>query len=294
MRRSTPWSWLIARAASSLLVLAALCAWSVSAHAVTIHNVTSNTTLFSDNFENQTVGSAPDTSLMNPGAPGSSWSSSAGGNGSSRNVVDTAIGTTFPPDAPGPYEGSNYLLIDIPRNRSGYGASATASFTAPSAGDTLEISFAYAWGTGGTENSDGYSGNDAGGPQLQLFDSSDTRAIWMDSGDENFHFYSSDGNTEIGTIPNAKGALGTWHTFKLTYTQGTSDMTVTVDGNETVLAGAVADGTLLPDHLVLNTTRAGVIAFDAIPTVPEPTALALAGVALIGGLATRGNRRFVC
>jgi len=90
----------------------------------------------------------------------------------------------------------------------------------------------------------------------------------MDSSDTDFHFYSSDGNTELGTIAGAKGALGTWHTFNLTYTQGTNDLMVTVDGNSTTLLGAVADGTLIPERLEMNTTRAGVIAYDAILSVP--------------------------
>ena len=284
MRRSTPWSWLIARAASSLLVLAALCAWSVSAQAVTIHNVTTNTTLFSDDFELQATATSgnefPTTDNIN-GVKGA-WDINKGGTNNYLRVTDEAT--------PGPYQGNNYLKIGRPGSKSSVAQAIAQGFAGSvSAGDQLAISFAY-----------NISADDGGAIELQLYNTgTDDRAMWISSGGTIDFYGPSDGyDAVIASSVATTGTNGVWHTFELLWTVGQANVDLNIDGQgwETV-AGAVEGDALtwVPDRMGISTTRPGGISYDAISgAVPEPTALALAGVALIGGLATRGNRRFVC
>lgn len=264
---------------------AALFGFADSARAVSIKN--GDTPVFFDDFENQTVGSAPTTANISSAIAGATWASVAGSNGGTRNVTDAPQAAY--PGAPGPYlSGSKYLLINRPQSNTGT-TTATAGFTAFTLGQTIEIEFAYVLGAGGTG-----SAQDSGLLELQLLDSSASRIMWMDAGGVGgaFNFYDSTGNTVLTTTATlTQGANGQWHTFKLTYTQGSNDLTLWIDGASEAIMGAVADGDKdkLPQRLQFAPTRPGVLAIDA---VPEPNAIVLAIASVIGlGVLRMGKRR---
>ena len=246
-------------AASCLLALAVQCAWTASARAVMIHNITTNTTLFSDDFELQsTVASgnlSPTTANIN-GVKGN-WSVYTNGS------TNAALRTTSEAN-PGSYQGTKYLKIIRDASNSHIKQAIAGGFTSPiSLGDELLISFAY-----------NISGDDGGAIELQLYNTgTDDQAMWISSGGTIDFYGPSDGyDQSIASSVATTGTNGVWHSFALQWTVGDPDVRLNIDsqGWETV-AGAVEGDALnwIPDRMAISTTRPGIISYDYfVPNTP--------------------------
>ena len=254
------------------LIAAASMGFPNPAQAVRIYNVTTDTVLFSDDFEGQETAA---TGQMSPTTEGIALS----GNGV-QGTWDRLGSTTnaqlrvTSEETPGPYQGENYLKINRSNASNSSPRRAVAGgFVAPlEMGQEIQISFAYNWGTGGTGAAEG-----SGGPELQFYtDANETdRVIFMDSSDNNFHFYGpEDGYDQpiANSVTSLKGDSGVWHTFELGWVVGSADLKLKVDKATNnpedweTITGALGGASLgwIPTRLSMSTTRAGVISFDSI------------------------------
>jgi hypothetical protein len=215
--------------------------------AITVKNITANTTIFSDDgFEDDTVGNHPNAPTAG------TWNTPA----------TTTTGSSVVNDAaPGAYDGVNYLKIDNGPNSAANTAQSDAIFTAPIAtGETLKASFAFEYVSTGSSSA-----------AFRLMDASNSvRAIVIAEPDYNVaNYYVIAGSTS--SAPKVFSSLpvntGHWQTIDIQYTYGSSDLTLTVDGTSETLASAIRSGTTALGGIRFNHASTGTIYYlDGLPT----------------------------
>jgi hypothetical protein len=196
--------------------LAALLATIQRAWATTVVDTATNTVVFSDNYDNQSVDSALSSASINPG-PGTYSTAPSG--------VLTRNGVS-----PGAYQGTSYVEIDRQNPaKSGSATRLTENFDTPiPVGSAMQATFAY-------NLVSGYF-------QIQLYDSAGATAwgLYASPGEVDgrrrfLDVLSGDGHISADTTSLTVGALNAWHEMTFTYMVGASSVDLTVDGvTETV------------------------------------------------------------
>jgi len=237
---------------------------SQTARAVSILNVSTDTTLFFDNFEGGTVGATP-----SGGAPGS-WT--VDNFGDTNQVSDT--------DPPGANQGTQYLHLF----QGGTTAANHADFADQStASDNIRVEFSFQMRDAG--------GNGFG--NVSLADTASDTGYWSDGSGGVFledvvtlQFNERDTNVEV-LVPQVNAAwertlittvsIDEWHTGVIDYDLGASTFTAIIDGTSFPgLEAAVASDVIHARFSTANSSSA--VYFDAIP---EPSSLVLLGAACI-------------
>ena len=244
--------------------VAVMACMAVQARAAFITNVSTGTAVFADDYENQTVGTKPTTANMNPGVAGSSdtWTIGTAASGGSNNVANSD---------PLAYQGNNYLKL-VATSGNGASRSATAKFAALNTGETVEMSYAYYVAAGGTSTF--------------LLQSSAPATIFnmQPTGTGGaYEFYDNAGSLNA-TATLTGGVADTWHTALIRYTQGTRDLSLTIDGVQETVVNAVSatDAARLPAQVVLRANTGSTVGWDAVPE-PSVCVLGCIGVVILAG-----------
>jgi len=278
---STNYKYFVALLATALLAVVA-----TDAGAVIITNITTNTVLFSEDFEDDAainLGFADDTGAIDfdPSTTTGSWTISEGGSPPASNTqiqVTSFDGTSSAPlDYPGAFQGDNYLWV----NRTTGFSRAVGSFaTQDTDGDVISIEFQiYARGFDGAV--DPVVGPDV----FALYSSADASGASV----LRLGIASDNDIIEQGTATDTlvDWTDNTWETWRIDLVIGESEYDLTVDGNTMTVATA---GAISAISSTRSSSNAATEYF--IDAIPEPSSLLLAGMCLLG-IAASARRRTV-
>jgi hypothetical protein len=197
-------------------VTSVLCVASPAWAQIRINSTTGATTLFLDEgFEDDTVGAQPNAPTV-------------GG-------YNTTAGSTVINDvSPGPFTGTNYVMI----RRADDGAENSARLdlllgTVP-LGTTIRATFAYQYKSTGTSST-----------SFRLMSGTTLRGGII--GEPDFgamNFYTVNGVSAGQVNSSLPVTPGAWQTIKIEYTSGSSDLALTVNGTSETLLGAITGGTI--------------------------------------------------
>ena len=245
----------------TLVVFVLVCAQN--AQALMIRNVTQNTILFRDGFENNST--PPDPAVVG-GATVGTWSSFN---------PDARIGD-LANDGIAAVQGSRYLVADHTGDKFAH-AFMDLDLSSAVNDDVIEMEFSY-YQAGGREILNGpwiyYSTDHA----------TDDVGGFGTVGDGGIH-ESGPGYGPTGSSL----TLNTWHTLVLSTTVGTTDYALSVDGGAPIAIAGAGD-IATANSVVFN--RWGLEALFYIDAIPEPNSATLLMIAGLGvGLAGRRKRR---
>jgi hypothetical protein len=227
---------------------------SQTARAVSILNVSTDTTLFFDNFEGGTVGATP-----SGGAPGS-WTVENGGD--TNQVSDTV--------PPGANQGTQYLHLF----QGGTTAANLADFADQStANDNIRVEFAFqmrdAGGNGfgavgllDTASDTGYWPDGSGGVFLE-----DVVALQFNETDTNVEVLVPQLNTAFERSLVTTVSIDEWHTGVIDYNLGASTFTAIIDGISFPGLEAAVASDLIHGRFATSNTNS-IVYFDALDGPP--------------------------
>ena len=238
-----------------LVIPILMIASSLPASAVTITNVTTNTTLFSDNFESGVTPSIPQTG---------SWS-----------LFGPDVTVTNAPN-PGPAQGSFYLQLFRDSNAIGQGNSRAAfNSSLANPGDVIELTMMVYIPSAADADARA---------QLMLDDGDFSSARAWVRPDGNGHVEAvgpgfSTSNTGLSY------QTDTWQEWQLDYVVGATTFSVIVNGHTVSGLSAPTNGVVGGADLFNGVVAPGSFFLDAVPAVvtgvPEPKSLWLTGVGLL-------------
>jgi hypothetical protein len=220
-------------------------------HAITIKNTTLNTTIFSDDFENDTVGMVPDSPSVG------TWFFA-------NNTILTVGALVRDDVSPGPKQGAKYLEIRRAVDATQDSGRAEVTFTPLADGETLSATFSFQYVSTGTSSGGFglYTGASNNNARVNIFTEPDFNEP---------NFYSLRGTAFDNRVDTPfPVTTGQWQTIGIEYTQGSADLKLTVDGMSQILTDAVlVDGAI--DRIRFGTGNSGTNYFlDAIPPAALP------------------------
>jgi hypothetical protein len=239
-------------------------------------------TMFADDFEGMGTAVSPGTYASNLGGDYNPTGGSPGSWAITEQYADRiqVTNSTTSPD-PGAYQGNNYLRIV----RDGNENYAQMNFATQGMGQTYEWKANVYLPAEWAGNPMGILGN--GGALFNIitnYDGSHAGAI---------HSYT--GPWPPSNLASVSFAIGKWQQWKLDYTEGTANITLTVDGNSSTLPINASGALSLSNISIFSDMGSGcyldAVSVTNVTPVPEPSTLVLLTGGLLGLLAYAWRKR---